>query len=484
MRILFSAYCLVDDVNGNSLIGVYKRCLRIGLEMQARGHEVWILCPDRRSFRDELTDMAEKRLQFLELLPRILYQAPIKVRREWCRLVFRRLRPDIVVAGEAPLGGIILEPVLWAASVGVPVAILDNAYGPEFARRFVAAHGPIADAVILSGPSSFQMTEAPPFYCGVPPYLEGDCTEARELLGDHAGTSPLITVLGYDRKAEQLAAGLLAELPGVRDRPPRAVFFSPDPQGCQERLAARGIAAPHVVVLPPPGENLLFGMLAMADLVIGKCGFMQIAECLSLGTPFMGVHYLGCCPMYLIPENARRFVHAVYGKGTGETQPENIDIEAAARLLRVAGTAIRQLHDGRFGARGMVADFLENLPRKPRGDTTAECAAMGYSAAIASQAMSKRHPGENIRVRSIRSCRLRDEPWGQIDAVVCRYWAGEVSWCSNWWGRVYRSERDGRREVEALEKGLPGRELIYSSEDARVLIEDIGDESALPPLLV
>jgi hypothetical protein len=484
MRILFAAYCLVNDINGNSLIGVYKRCLRIGLDMQARGHDVWILCPDRSAYRDELTDMAEQRLNFLELLPKIMYQTPIEVRRQWCRVAFRRLKLDLVVAGEAPLGGIILEPVLWAASTGVPVAILDNAYGSEFARRFVDAHGPIADAVILSGPSSFQIPDPPSFYCGVPPYLEGDQAEAQELLGD-TGASPLITVLGYDQKAEQLAAGLLVGLashPEFRDRPTRAIFFSPDPQSCKERLARQGLESPSVMVLPPPGENLLFGTLSVADLVVGKCGFMQITECLSVGTPFIGVHYRGCCPMFLIPENARPFVHAVYANDAGETGPDDLDVQVAARLLQVPRAQIACLHNGRFGARRIVSEFLEKLPKEPRAETTDESAAMGYTVQILRSAILSQHRGDDVRIRSIRACRLRDEPWGHIDAVVCRYWIRERSWCSNWWGRVYDSNSAGQREVEALENGLAGRKLIYASDDAQVLVEEMGDESLLPPL--
>jgi len=331
------------------------------------------------------------------------------------------------------------------------------------------------------------MLDPPPFYWGVPPYIEGDPVEARQLLGDPAGPSPLIAVLGYDRKAEQLAAGLLSRLPlhpDFRDRSLRAVFFSPEPQACRERLAAQGLDSPLVMVLPPPGENLLFGTLVLANLVVGKCGFMQITECLSVGTPFIGVHYLGCCPMFLIPGNARGFVHAVYPKPTGDAGPDDVDVEAAARLLQTPKSQLAGLHDGRFGARRRVSEFLENLPRQPRVETTAECAAMGYTVDLVRSAISSLHPGDGVSVRSIRACRLRDESWGQIDAVVCRYQVGGKSWCSNWWGRVYDCECEGRRELEVLRKGTAGRKLIYASDPARVLIEEMGDESVLPPLLL
>jgi hypothetical protein len=485
MRVLFVSYLLINDVNGNSLIGVYKRCIRIGLAMAERGHEVWILCPNHADYRDDLTALAQQKLRFLEIEPSILYRAPLEVRRQWCRLVFRRLKPDLVVAGEAPLGGIILEPVLWAAGAGVPLVILDNAYGPDFARRFVAVHGPIADGVILSGPSSFQMPDPPSFYCGVPPYLEGEPTAGERWRALHAQGAPLITVLGYDPKAEQLAAGLLTALaqhPDFRERPPRAIFFSLDPAGCRERLAARGLDC--AVVMPPPAEDVLFGALAGAYLTIGKCGFMQISESLAVGTPFIGVYYRGCCPLFLLPAEAQQFVHAVPVRPGEGMNPSEDDIQAAARMLRTPRSALEKLHDASQGALRIAAEYLERLPRVARSETTAESAAVGYAESLIQAAIAARHPNSKIHVRSVRSSRLREEPWGHIDALVCRYWVDERSWCCNWWGRVYQRAEEGVAEAQRVHAQLPGRSMIWSSSDGRVLIEEMGDEAALPPIQI
>jgi hypothetical protein len=186
--------------------------------------------------------------------------------------------------------------------------------------------------------------------------------------------------------------------------------------------------------------------------------------------------------MFLIPENARPFVHAVHANGAGDAGPGDVDIQVAARLLRVPRAQIAGMHNGRFGARRMVSEFLEKLPRQPREETTDECAAMGYTIEFLRSAILSQHGGGDVRIRSIRACRLRDESWGHIDAVVCRYWIGETSWCSNWWGRVYGSRSEGHIEVQALREGLAGRKLIYAGDDSQVLVEEMGDEALLPPL--
>jgi len=59
VRILFVAYCMINNENGDSLIGVYKRSLRIAMEMVRRGHEVWMFCTGRQDYRDELTTQAQ-----------------------------------------------------------------------------------------------------------------------------------------------------------------------------------------------------------------------------------------------------------------------------------------------------------------------------------------------------------------------------------------------------------------------------------------
>ena len=482
MRLLFAAYCFVSREKGNSLIGVYKRCLRVGLEMAQRGHEVWVFCPNRRQYSDALTEEAENRLHFLDLSSGLAATFSPQARRAWCRMMFRRLQVDMVVAGEVPLAGVMLEPVVWAASSGIRVVVLDNAYAPSLAQQFTEVQGPMFDGVVLTGPSSFQRKDPPPHYCGVPPYLEGDEQEAAAFLNRaNPGGHPIITVLAYDSKAEQLAASLLPRLAhhsGLR-KAPRAIFLAPDPEGCRRRLEEQGCLPFTVGVLPPPGDNLLFGLLQQSRLAIGKCGFMQITEGLAARTPFLGVHYRGCFPIALIPAAARRFVHAVYPRGSPDEESEAATLEAAVRLLRTPKQRLRRIHDGTTGAVRRVADFLEELPPEPRS-TMRECAAMGYTETSLQLALAGLHGDAGLQIDTVRACRLRDLEGCRVDVLVVRYRSGGKRWYEILWGWKYDSTEAGIAAAAAMRSS--GREVIYMSGDRRTIIEKAIDDAVLPPL--
>jgi hypothetical protein len=91
---------------------------------------------------------------------------------------------------------------------------------------------------------------------------------------------------------------------------------------------------------------------------------MQVSECLALGTPFLGINYRGCFPLRLLPKRVRRFVHA-----TNTIQINRATVDAAVRLIQIPRNEIRGIQDGKFGARAMVADFLEGLPATRRNRT-------------------------------------------------------------------------------------------------------------------
>jgi hypothetical protein len=363
MRVMFAAYCMINNENGDSLIGVYKRALRTGMEMVRRGHEVWMFCPGRELYRDELARAAEASIHFLDIPLKALFCRSDAVKRRYYEMVFRRLRLDLVVVGEAPLDGTLLDTTICAMSLGIRLVVLDNAYSPWMARTFVRLNGRMFDGIVLTGPSSLHMRQPPEYYCAAPPYIEGSSAEAQALL-QQSGLLPtrLVTVLGYEKKAEQLAVALF---PKLMEHGCAAVFLSPDPQESCKRMAA---LPPHVaqriLVLPSPSENLLFGLLQLSSLVIGKCGFMQVSECLALGTPFLAITYRGCFSLKLLPSPVRRFVHA-----TDAAQIVESNMEAAVRLIHTSRDEIRSIHDGSFGARSMVADFLERLPPGRRKGT-------------------------------------------------------------------------------------------------------------------
>lgn len=356
---------MCNNSNGDSLIGVYKRSLRIALEMAQRGHEVWIFCPGRQDYHDELTRQAEERLHFLDFGLKVVLCPSKKLMRRYYCMVFRKLRFDMVVLGESPLAGTLFETTICALSLGIRLVVLDNAYAPWLTRAFVILQGWLFDGIVLTGPSSLQMKQAPEYYCGAPPYIEGSSLEARSLL-DRSGFQQmrLITVLGYEKKAQQLAVALL---PKLMEHHCAAVFLVPNQDETRKLLSA---LPPEIeaktLVLPPPGENLLFGLLQLSNLVIGKCGFMQVSECLALRTPFLAITYRGCFPVWFLPRAVRSFVYP-----TTTVSPSRTTMNAARRLLRTSADDMRTIHDGRFGARAIVADFLEQLPAARRNRMSA-----------------------------------------------------------------------------------------------------------------
>jgi len=284
--------------------------------------------------------------------------------RRYYRRVFRRLPFAMVVVGESPLAGTLRESTICALTLGIRVVLLDNAYAPWLTQAFVILQGWLFDGIVLTGPSSLQMRNPPEYYCGAPPYIEGTSPEAGALL-DESGLrqARLITVLGYEQKAERLAIALL---PRLVDHNFAAIFLTLKPEETRERLASLPpTVAAKTLVLRPPSENLLFGLFQLSSLVIGKCGYMQVSECLALRTPFLAITYRGCFPVWFLPARVRRFVHA-----TSTTNVSKSTMDAAVRLLHASAGEMESIHDGRFGARTTVADFLERLPAARRSGMT------------------------------------------------------------------------------------------------------------------
>jgi UDP-N-acetylglucosamine:LPS N-acetylglucosamine transferase len=470
MRVLFVAYCMVDNQNGDSLIGVYKRAIRVGLELAQRGHAVWMQCPGRELFHDDLTKQAEAHFHFLDYPAALDSSRSTELRRRYCRMVLQLVKPDIVVCGEVPMAGTLLESTVCAVSLGIRVVALDNAYSPKRVRKFLADHGPMLDGVILTGPSSFQMANGPEYYCPVPPYIEGSSAEAKALL-DQLGIAPrkLILVLAYERKAEQLAASLLPKLAGHECV---AIFLTLKPKDSQERLRS----LKNVYVLPLPGENLLFGLLQLSNLVIGKCGFMQVSESLALRTPFIGIQYPGCFPSFHLSSYGRRFVSETSRLGASRRT-----VRAAVRLLHTAPEKLARLHDGRFMARSAVADFLEELPPLPRS-TTEESANLGYPVSVFRELLSRRHPDGPVHIECVRCGRIRDTWWGYIDALVCCYTLGQRRRTLFLWGRKYYLRAFATQDIRAARLSDSGRRVLFVSKDGRAMLEEDVGEWLLPTM--
>ena len=222
-----------------------------------------------------------------------------------------QLSPDVVVIGEAPLKGALLEAALCSAELEIPVVFLDNIYYPSFVSYFCRVHAPLADGVILTGPSSLYAADAPDFVCQVPPYIEASTQDARSLLtnqlrlsGDH-----LIVVLAYDENVERLAISLAEQL---ESDAVELLFLTQRPEQCRQRLCRLPESLQtNIRVITPPSDSILFGLLALSRLCICKSGHMQIIESLALRTPALVFSYIRRLRSYFgFPPSYGRFLHS------------------------------------------------------------------------------------------------------------------------------------------------------------------------------
>src|SRR4051812_9033634 len=183
MKFLFVAYCF-GNAQGQALIGVYKRGLRVALALEGRGHTVAFFCPGRENFHDALTAQAEERLEFVDFDFDDPVGAAAEANRQRFRAGLTAIAPDVVVIGEAPLSGPLLEATLSSVELGIPVVVLDNAYQPGLVDLFCRTHAPLLDGLILTGPTSFYAPDPPAYLAQVPPYIEASAGEARTLLAE------------------------------------------------------------------------------------------------------------------------------------------------------------------------------------------------------------------------------------------------------------------------------------------------------------
>ncbi len=476
MKFLFVAYCF-GNIQGQALIGVYKRGLRVALELCNRGHEVAFFCTGRDNFHDSLTALAEKRMRLVDF-PCVdaAFAGAEKNRAAFVKGI-AELDPDVVVIGEAPLAGTMLESTLCAVELGIPVVCLDNAYQAAFVDLFCRYHGSMFDGIVLTGPSSLHLPDPPAYVVQVSPYIEPDAASAWVTLTQELGLSgdKLVVVMAYDRNVERLATSLLSKLdiPGLE-----ALFLSPDIEGVQQRLARLpdAVRARSRVIQPPP-EPILFGLLQLARLAVGKCAFMQVTECLSLRTPIIGFYFRGDFSLDHLPQVYRSFAHT-----TTDPEADAATVAAARRLLRVDPASMAAIHDGQLNATARTAAFLEALPGTPRQDTWTECARLGFSTERVRAALGTLEPSGPPTLEQLRASFLRGMPDQAVFALACRYTAAGTRHFARLWGRAFRSRASA--EAELVKAGTPDsrRQVLYFSAVDQLLIEKDLGEAVLPSI--
>jgi hypothetical protein len=173
------------------------------------------------------------------------------------------------------------------------------------------------------------------------------------------------------------------------------------------------------------------------------------------------------------------FVHT-----TSSVLPDQATKEAAVRFLQVPKESMRHLHDQRFGASSVVADFLERLPKQPRPETLKESERLGYSREVLRKALAVRHPGATISVENIRCSRLRNLNWGSIDSVAVLYRGFGSARTAFLWGRRYASESVAQEDICAAQRTGSGRQVLLVDRERQLMIEEDAGEPFLPPITI
>ncbi|UWZ86983.1 glycosyltransferase [Occallatibacter riparius] len=462
---------MVNNARGDSLIGVYKRCLRIGLELHRRGHEVAIICPGRGELRDETVSAAQGRIRFIELPLRAYFHSSARYKRRCVRKAVRAFAPDVVVVGEVPMRGILLDAAVSAVELRIPTVILDNASKPSLAAKFLNDHGAIADGIALMGPSSFQMKDPPPHYCGIPPFIKRASEGVAQRLGDWWPRSRrVITVLGYEQKAQELAIALMRAVPFV---PCRVVVISNNIPATQARLETlpKRIRAKFIVTALPDEESL-FEAMRRSNLVMGKMGFMQISESICLQVPFLGIYYRGCCPVWALPFHTLRYV--------GQTSSTKATLSVCLRLIRllyIGKRVMQPVHSASFDGLVTVCEFLEKTAGRLRDGVTEDSAGLGYTTERLQHALQARHPKHRPEVEWVRVSPMWDSRDAKIDMVIAGCRSGARRQIVALQGIRFANPEAGQRAKAVAD---PSRSIWFQSQDATLWLEEEPDELHAP----
>lgn len=475
MKILVVTYCF-GSWNGQALIGVYKRGLRVAMGLRSRGHQVFFLCTGREIYQDELTAEAERSLEFIDISFEVTTGEGGKRVSAGFREKMVEIGPEAVVVGEVPLAGAMLEATQCAIELGIPLVILDNAYRPDLVHAFHARHGSIANGIVLCGPTSFQSQNPPPSLCQVPAFVELTADSANSALAATFGLrgDRLIAVLAYDEKVERLAVSLLGQ---IGEDGWETVFLARQPDRCGERVnrLPENIRK-NVRVTGIPADPVLFGLIKAARLAICKYGFMQVSECLSLQTPVIAVYHEGPCWLDALPKACRPLT---WWTAQAEADPETVS--AAKRLLATTSAEAQALHSGGFDAVGQTVEFVESVAGKPPQYGWGEAEALGFGESAIGGALRRRFGTHDVKVAKLRAMLLREWPGGQIYCIVCQAVLGGRREWVRLWGRRHLRRWDAFRDWVAL-KSDPARHVYYFSLRGKLLIEsDIG-QGALPPI--
>lgn len=290
LSVLFLTYSAEGNVPGQtSFLGVLKRCLRLIAGMPDGLIEPHLLNFGRLPASDPLVSQVLSRTQ----VHHITSDDETEIHD-----LFGKIHPDVIVLGEGPGNGKMLELSRAALQAGIPQVCIENYYGPGQPQHY-KKENPWLDRWLLLGlPLEAAYGRITPHAELVPPLLPA-------VNGSSAPDTADMTILGYDPTVARLGIDLLHRLPhGTRAR----LIYG---DGLKKQLVdlREETRRLHVDFVEPPSEQQLRRYLAGSRIVVCKSGFQQMVECLAAGTPAIAYDAPGGVPEILLAGQMRPYVH-------------------------------------------------------------------------------------------------------------------------------------------------------------------------------
>jgi glycosyltransferase involved in cell wall biosynthesis len=303
------------------MMGVLKRCARLIAHFAPGTVEPHVINFGPVPAGDPLLD---------GVLPRVsMHRLGIGPEGAALRRLLDHVRPDVVVLGEGPGGGMMSRTSRAARAAGIPQVCVENYYGPAQPERFVRYSPGVDEWFLLGLPESGRygrITDravlAPPLLAPAPARLPDEVT---------------LTILGYDPAVARLGLELLARLPrGSTARLLRAP--GPHLRGGNGRVEELAL----------PDEGALRGYLSATRMVACKSGFQQMVEALALGTPVVAREADGGVPEAWLEPALARWIRYFPPGGRGWSRPlaaagvwvaERAELPWTAEVARIAHPA-------------------------------------------------------------------------------------------------------------------------------------------------
>jgi hypothetical protein len=304
--ILFITYTMKNPVVG----GAFIRAVRLATEMSRRGWQP-IICNHGPMLVDPKINAAAGSIKFI----RLVRDRP-ELTVELAAAEFAAMNPDVVVMGEGPIASMQLYYEA-ARRLPQPFIVLD-----QFYNHWLLPDRAGVDLVLLYALSSFWRNDLslPSPYEITPPFIEVVVPkpDLPAPLGLHA--FPWITLVAYDTYVLKKGLDLLARLahPDLVK-----IVMCRNPAGCLREAGVRGIAMEKFVCLPLQLDPVLFGFFSASAVSLVSNGFLQIMDCLALGSPVIALERSASVGMNELNIDSRFFPYVSFGESV-ERQLERI----------------------------------------------------------------------------------------------------------------------------------------------------------------